>query len=151
MRANWNQYFMEIAYDVAARSTCDRLHVGAVITNDQKRILATGYNGSMAGMPHCEDEGCRIESGHCVNTIHAEMNAIAQAAKSSISVDGGYIYCTHAPCWNCFKMLVNAGIRTVYFAEIYRGLDPKIIDSSVKLHLKVRRLPPYGKINERKP
>ena len=101
-RASWDEYFMNIARVVASRSTCDRKFVGAVIVRD-KTILSTGYNGSIRGMPHCAEVGHMMEDGHCVATIHAESNAIIQAAKNGVSIDGASIYVTASPCWNCFK------------------------------------------------
>src|SRR5688572_32664369 len=98
-RADWDEYFMRIAVDVSERSTCDRKHVGAVIVRD-RNILSTGYNGSVSGLPHCDDVGHLMENGHCVATIHAESNAIIQAAKHVTSIDGASIYTTASPCWS---------------------------------------------------
>jgi dCMP deaminase len=89
-RASWDEYFMNIARVVASRSTCERKFVGAVIVRD-KTILSTGYNGSIRGMPHCTDVGHMMEDGHCVATIHAESNAIIQAAKNGAAIDGAAI------------------------------------------------------------
>jgi dCMP deaminase len=125
VRDEWNVYFMRIAKQVATRATCDRKHVGAVIVKD-KNILATGYNGSISGMPHCDDAGHMMENDHCVATIHAEANAILQAAKHGIAIDGADIYVTASPCWNCFKLIANAGIRRVFYGEFYR--DNRIHD-----------------------
>ena len=108
-RKNWHDYFMDIAKLVATRSTCDRKHVGAVIVRDRV-ILTTGYNGSIAGAPHCDDVGHLMIDGHCTRTVHAEMNAIAQAAKNGITIDGADLYVTARPCWNCFRVIANAGI-----------------------------------------
>jgi dCMP deaminase len=118
-RADWNTYFMGIAHQAATRATCPRKHVGAVIVRD-RTVLSTGYNGSIRGLPHCEDGGCIMEDGHCITTVHAEANAILQAAKNGVSVDGAELYTTASPCWNCFKLIANAGIRTIYFGEFYR-------------------------------
>lgn len=121
-RPSWDEYFMRIAREVATRSTCPRLAVGAVVVRD-KRILTTGYNGSPAGMPHCEDVGCliRIVDGResCQRTLHAEQNAIIQAAYHGVSVRGSTIYCTHQPCLVCTKMILNAGIVEVYYEGGY--------------------------------
>jgi dCMP deaminase len=119
MRATWDEYFMGIAEQAATRSTCVRKHVGAVIVRD-RTVLSTGYNGSIRGLPHCEDVGCVMEDGHCITTVHAEANAILQAAKNGVSVDGAEIYTTASPCWNCFKLIANAGIRRISFGEFYR-------------------------------
>lgn len=118
-RMSWEEYFMNIAIQVATRSTCDRKHVGAVIVKD-RMILSTGYNGSIRGMPHCDDVGHMMENGHCIATIHAEANAIIQAARNGVKIEGAEIYITASPCWNCFKMIANAGIQKVYYREFYR-------------------------------
>jgi dCMP deaminase len=118
-RVGWHTYFMNIARQAGTRSTCDRKHVGAVIVRD-KTILSTGYNGSIRGMPHCDDVGHLMQAGHCVATVHAEANAIIQAAKNGVRIEGAEIYTTASPCWDCFKLVANAGIRTVYYGEFYR-------------------------------
>ena len=118
-RASWDEYFMQIAKDVATRATCDRKHVGAVIVRD-KSILATGYNGSIRGLPHCDEDGHLMEDGHCVRTIHAEANAIIQAARNGVRIDGSTIYVTASPCWGCFKTIANAGCVRIVFGEFYR-------------------------------
>jgi len=119
VRKDWDQYFMKIAVDVASRATCDRKHVGAVIVRD-KAILSTGYNGSIRGAPHCDDVGHMMKGGHCVRTVHAEANALAHAAKHGVAIDGATLYVTAAPCWECFKLVANAGIRRICFGEMYR-------------------------------
>lgn len=127
-RLSWDQYFLTITQQVAERSTCTRAKVGAVIVRD-KNILATGYNGAPAGMPHCTDVGCLIYESktpngdteqNCFRTIHAEMNAIAQAAKNGSNIKGGAIYITHTPCIHCFKVLVNTGIKEIYYEKPYK-------------------------------
>ena len=118
-RVDWDHYFMEIARVVASRATCDRKHVGAVIVRDRV-ILSTGYNGSVKGMAHCSDVGHMMEDGHCVRTVHSEANAIIQAAKNGVAIDGGTIYCTASPCWPCFKLIANAGLKKIIFGEMYR-------------------------------
>jgi len=118
-RVDWHEYFMKIADQVATRSTCDRKHVGAVIVRD-KNILSTGYNGSLRGAPHCDDAGHDLENGHCVRTVHAEANAVAQAAKNAVGIDNSEIYVTASPCLTCFKLIANCGIRVVYYKEFYR-------------------------------
>ncbi|MBT3590339.1 MAG: dCMP deaminase family protein [Candidatus Marinimicrobia bacterium] len=124
-RASWEQYFMNIATEVATRSTCDRKHVGAVIVRE-KTILSTGYNGSIKGLPHCDEVGHEMVDDHCVRTTHAEANAIVQAAKNGVSINGSEIYVTASPCYNCFKLIANSGIKTIYFDEFYR--DERIIN-----------------------
>ncbi len=118
-RAGWLEYFMSIAEQVSTRSTCDRKHVGAVIVRD-KVILSTGYNGSLRGAPHCDDVGHDMENGHCVRTMHAEANAVAQAAKNGVNINNSEIYVTASPCLNCFKLIANSGINTIYYKEFYR-------------------------------
>ena len=137
-RADWNQYFMNIAREVASRSTCDRKHVGAVIVRD-KTILSTGYNGSIRGMPHCDEVGHMMEDGHCVATIHAEANAVIQAARNGVRIDGGEIYVTASPCWNCFKMLANSGVKAIYYGEFYR--DERIFSVARKLRILLSHIP----------
>jgi dCMP deaminase len=137
-RASWDEYFMNISRVVSSRSTCDRKFVGAVIVRD-KTILSTGYNGSIRGMPHCTEVGHMMEEGHCVATIHAESNAILQAAKNGVSIDGASIYVTASPCWNCFKQVANAGIRRIVYGEFYR--DARIFDVAKQLNIELHHLP----------
>ena len=110
---------MNLAVQAATRSTCPRKQVGAVIVRD-KAVLATGYNGSLRGLPHCTDVGCLMENEHCVRTVHAEANAILQAARHGIRLEGADIYATSSPCWHCFKLIANAGLARVFFGEFYR-------------------------------
>ena len=127
-RPSWDQYFLTITRQVAERSTCKRAKVGAVIVRD-KNILATGYNGSPAGLPHCTEVGCLIyesktPSGeieeNCYRTIHAEMNAIAQAAKNGVGIRDAAIYVTHTPCIHCMKVLINTGIKQIFYEKEYK-------------------------------
>tara|TARA_B100000959_G_scaffold86502_1_gene91868 strand:- start:1666 stop:2094 length:429 start_codon:yes stop_codon:yes gene_type:complete len=118
-RVSWGTYFMNIAKEVATRSTCDRKYVGAVIVRE-KTILSTGYNGSIKGLPHCDEAGHEMVDGHCVRTTHAEANAIVQAAKNGVEINKSAIYVTASPCYNCFKLIANAGIKTIYYGEFYR-------------------------------
>jgi dCMP deaminase len=138
MRASWDRYFMDIGRVVASRATCDRKHVGAVIVRD-KTILATGYNGSIRGMPHCSEMGHMMENDHCVATIHAEANAIIQAAKNGVMIDGATIYVTASPCWSCFKQIANAGVRRIVYGEFYR--DQRIFDVARRLGIDLHHLP----------
>jgi len=131
-RPSWPEYFMTIAETVATRSTCLRRHVGAVLVKD-KRILATGYNGAPAGLAHCAEVGClrndtSIPSGQrheLCRGLHAEQNAIVQAACHGIAIAGSALYCTNKPCVICSKMIINAGIREVYYRE---GYDDELAD-----------------------
>ena len=118
-RDNWDDYFLKIAEDVSSRSTCDRKHCGAVIVKN-KSILSTGYNGSVSGLPHCDDIGHMMRNDHCVRTVHAEANAIIQAARNGTSIDGATIYINTSPCWECFKLIANAGIKKIVFNNMYR-------------------------------
>ena len=133
-RADWPAYFMSIAKQVAMRSTCDRKHVGAIIVKD-RTILSTGYNGSVRGLPHCDDVGRTMENDHCVATVHAEANAIIQAAKNGVSVDEAEIYTTASPCWSCFKLIANSGIRIIYYGEFYR--DERSIEVAKSLDIQL--------------
>ena len=137
-RASWDEYFMSIAQVVATRSTCPRKYVGAVLVRN-RTILSTGYNGSIRGMPHCSDVGHMMEDNHCVATIHAECNAIIQAAKNGVSIDGATIYVTASPCWNCFKMIANAGMQRIAYGEFYR--DNRIFEIAAKLNIELIHLP----------
>ncbi|WP_085991850.1 ComE operon protein 2 [Oceanobacillus senegalensis] len=119
-RISWNQYFMAQSHLLALRSTCKRLMVGATIVRD-KRIIAGGYNGSVSGSVHCMDDGCYVIDGHCVRTVHAEANALLQCAKFGVPTDNADIYVTHYPCLQCCKQIIQAGIKTVYYAEDYRN------------------------------
>lgn len=119
-RIDWKQYFIATSFLLSSRSTCTRLAVGATIVRD-KRIIAGGYNGSIAGGEHCIDKGCYVVDGHCVRTIHAEMNAILQCAKFGVATEGAEIYVTHFPCLPCTKSIIQAGIRKIYFAEDYNN------------------------------
>lgn len=127
MRPDWQTYFIEIARLVATRSTCLRRQVGAVIVKD-KRILTTGYNGAPSGTAHCEQLGGCIreklgipsgERHEICRAIHAEQNAIVQAARYGISLEGSSLYCTHQPCSLCAKMIINTGVKEVFYLEGY--------------------------------
>ena len=125
-RPSWDSYFMKIAEDVSTRSTCLRRQVGAVIVKD-KRILTTGYNGAPTGISHCTEQNClriinNVPSGErheLCRGLHAEQNAIIQAAYYGVSVKGAYIYVTHQPCSICTKMLINSGIESFIFRTAY--------------------------------
>jgi dCMP deaminase len=125
-RPSWGTYFMNITNLVAERSTCTRRAVGAVLVKD-KRILSTGYNGAPSGLKHCREVGCLreqlgVESGkmhELCRGIHAEQNAIIQAAYHGVSVKGAVIYCTNQPCSICARMIINAGIHKIYYQSGY--------------------------------
>jgi dCMP deaminase len=128
---------MNIAQEVATRSTCSRKHVGSVIVRD-KTILSTGYNGSLRGLPHCDEAGHEMENDHCVRTVHAEANAIVQSAANGVRIEGSEIYVTASPCYNCFKMIANAGIRKIYYGEFYR--DERIREHAEELGIELVHL-----------
>jgi dCMP deaminase len=140
-RASWDEYFMSIAQVVATRSTCPRKYVGSVLVRN-KTILSTGYNGSIRGMPHCSDVGHMMEDNHCVATIHAEANAIIQAARNGVMIDGAACYVTASPCWNCFKQLANAGVVRICFGEFYR--DNRIFDVAKQIQIELVHVPLPG-------
>ncbi len=124
-RPSWDAYFMQIAHLVATRATCPRRSVGALIVKD-RHILATGYNGAPSGLPHCPEDGgindwpkgC-LRAGHCIRSLHAEQNALLQAAKFGISCDGATMYVTCQPCNACAKMVINGGISRVIYEGDY--------------------------------
>lgn len=124
-RPSWDAYFMQIAHLVATRATCPRRSVGAVLVRD-RRILATGYNGAPSGISHCPEEGplhdwpngC-MRAGHCIRALHAEQNALLQAARIGVSCEGSSIYVTCQPCNMCAKMIINAGITRVIYEGDY--------------------------------
>ena len=133
-RVSWEVYFMNIAKEVRTRSTCNRKHVGAVIVRG-KTILATGYNGSIRGLAHCDEAGHEMDNTHCVRTIHAEANAIVQSARHGVRIEDSEIYITASPCYDCFKMIANVGIRKIYFGEFYR--DERIMEHAKELNIEL--------------
>lgn len=144
-RTNKDEYFMDIAKRTAEQSTCLRRHVGAVIVRD-KHILSTGYNGAVSGSKHCDEKGClrkqlNIPSGErheICNAVHAEQNAIIQAARFGYSIDGASIYVTDSPCYICGKMLVNAGIKEIIIDKEYS--DQMAMDLFKEVGVKIRKL-----------
>ena len=152
IRPSWDEYFMGIAQAVAKRATCDRGRSGCAIARD-KQILVTGYVGSPKGLPHCDEVGHQIkttthedgrQTQHCVRTTHAEQNAICQAAKLGIAIDGATLYCKMTPCTVCAKMIINSGIKKVVCEKKYHvgaeseamfktaGIDLSYFDESVE-------------------
>lgn len=141
---------MEIAHMAATRATCNRgldlkykpgfKGVGAVIAKN-KVILSTGYNGAPRGMAHCDDAGHEMSDGHCIRTVHSEANAIAQAARNGVAIDGATIYTTASPCYDCFKLIVNAGIARVAYGQFYDGrydMSPKVLDLAKKSKIEMK-------------
>jgi dCMP deaminase len=144
-RPSFNRYFMDIAELVAKRSTCLRRSVGAVLVKD-KRLLSTGYNGAPSGIRHCRETGClreqlNVPSGErheLCRGIHAEQNAIIQAAYYGVSIKDSSLFCTHLPCSICTKMLINSGIKTIYYASGYA--DPLAMDMMKEARIEVIRV-----------
>lgn len=129
---------MSIARVVSSRATCNRKHVGSVVVRD-KIILSTGYNGSIRGLPHCDETDHMMEDDHCVATVHAEQNAIIQAAKNGVCIDQGTVYVTASPCWSCFKCIANAGLKRIVYGEFYR--DERIFRFAQAASIELVHLP----------
>jgi len=162
-RPSWDEFWMKYCDLASERGTCDRRYVGAVLVKDNQ-VLATGYNGSIPGEPHCDDPeifyqcqrcgdkttipthradgrgtvcsqslcggttiqqhgGHDMENGHCVRTVHAEINVIAQAAKRGVVTEGATLYCNTKPCWGCFKTILTAGINQIVYRDEYDNQD----------------------------
>jgi dCMP deaminase len=145
-RPTWDDYFLQLAHVIASRSTCLRRHVGALLVRD-KRVLATGYNGAPAALPHCEEVGCRraelgVASGtgweHC-RGLHGEQNAIIQGALHGVSVRGSTLYCTTQPCVICAKMLINAGVERVVYSGDYS--DKMALEMLTEAGVELLRVP----------
>lgn len=134
VRPSWDEYFLKLAMLASERATCPRMHCGCVLVRD-RFVLATGYNGSLPGTPHCDEEGCLIVDGHCVRTNHAEINALAQASRHGVSLDGATAYVTNMPCSACAKALIAAGVRrVVVFSEYHKTLAERFFaESKVEL------------------
>ncbi|MEK4028744.1 MULTISPECIES: cytidine/deoxycytidylate deaminase family protein [Bacillaceae] len=116
-RKSWDEYFLDIAEVVSTRSTCNRLHVGCVIVKD-KHIIATGYNGSIHGHDHCDEEGCLLsDEKRCIRCLHAELNAVLHAERDKLKEAAAYV--THEPCENCAKTLAQAGIKKIVYRNAY--------------------------------
>jgi dCMP deaminase len=153
-RPTWDNYFMEVANAISKRGTCDRGRSGCVIAKN-KQVLATGYVGSPAGFPHCDDVGHQIkklihEDGkttqHCVRTVHAEQNAVCQAAKRGISIEGATIYIRMTPCRVCAMLLINCGIKRVYCEKRYHAgeeSEKMFKKAGIKLEYKLNKVQKY--------
>lgn len=135
---SWQEYYANQSILLASRSTCTRLSVGALIVRDN-RVIASGYNGSVSGETHCIDEGCLIQEGHCVRTIHAEVNAVLQCAKYGIATQGSEVYVTHFPCLNCTKTLIQAGIKRINYIEDYRN-NPYALELLAKSQVEIHKI-----------
>lgn len=121
-RPSWDEYFLQICDLVATRATCQRLKVGAVLVKDRK-VLSTGYCGSPKGTPDCFEEGCYMVDNHCIRTVHAEVNAVVQAAYNGTSTQDSTVYVNNLPCYQCAKVLINAGVIKMVYRRDYRP-DP---------------------------
>jgi len=136
-RPSWDEYFLKVAMLVSERATCPRMHCGCVLVRD-KQILSTGYNGSIPGDGHCEEDGCIIVDNHCIRTIHAEMNAILQCSSHGISAHGSTAYITNMPCTNCAKALITAGIKEIVIFSDYH--DTMAEEFFKKANVNIKRL-----------
>ncbi len=145
VRPTWDEYFLKLAMLASERSTCPRMHCGCVLVRD-RYVLATGYNGSLPGAPHCDEVGCLLVDNHCVRTNHAEINALAQASRHGVAVEGAAAYVTNLPCTACAKALIAAGVRrVVVFSDYHSSLAEQFFaESGVQL---VRLRMPSREIN----
>ena len=155
-RPSWDDYFMDVAHAISKRSTCDRGRSGCVIAKDQQ-VLATGYVGSPVGFPHCDDVGHKIKklthedgtvSQHCVRTVHAEQNAISQAAKRGVALDGATLYCRMTPCRVCTMLLINCGIKRIVCERKYHdGSESEVMfkKAGIKINYKYDEKMKYTK------
>ena len=119
MRKDWDEYYIDNAISLASRGTCDRAQVGCILVRDNLQ-LAEGYNGSISKHLHCDEVGHLMHNGHCVRTVHAEMNALLNAMKKGVSVQGSTAYVTHRPCPECTKHLNQAGVAEIIYLHDYR-------------------------------
>lgn len=153
-RPTWDEYFLEVMAAIAKRATCGRIRLGCVVAKD-RQVLSTGYNGSAAGMPHCDEVGHLIKktvhedghvSEHCVRTVHAEMNAMINAAKRGIALDGGTLYCGMTPCRTCAMSIINAGIKRVVCLRKYHESEESeriLRDAGIQLEFIEDRVQEY--------
>lgn len=129
-RPDWDTYFLKLAMLASERATCPRMHCGCVIAREH-HVLSTGYNGSLPGTPHCYKDGCLVVDNHCVRTNHAEINAICQAARHGMALQGGTAYVTNMPCTSCAKALIAVGIvRVVVFSNYHDSLAERFFAES---------------------
>jgi dCMP deaminase len=144
-RPSWDEYFLKLAMLASERATCPRMHCGCILVKD-RFVLATGYNGSLPGQPHCEDVGCLVVENHCVRTNHAEINALTQAAIHGVNIKGSTAYITNMSCTTCAKALIAAGIkRVVVFSDFHDTLATQFYTDSC---VEISKLPmPDKKIN----
>ncbi|HUV43112.1 MAG TPA: cytidine/deoxycytidylate deaminase family protein [Patescibacteria group bacterium] len=138
-RPSWDDYFLQISDLVSTRATCQRLHAGAILVKD-KKIISTGYCGAPKGIPDCYAKGCLVRGGHCVRTVHAEVNTVVQAAYHGVSTNGSTLYVNWLPCYNCAKVLINAGIEKIVYRRVYRP-DPETKKLLRQAKIKLTKLP----------
>ena len=137
-RPQWDEYFLKLAMLASERATCPRMHCGCVLVKN-KNVISTGYNGSIPGDEHCDDVGCLVVDNHCVRTVHAEMNALIQAARHGNSVEGASAYVTNMPCTTCAKAMITAGIeRVVIFSDYHDTLATQFF---AKAKVKIVKIP----------
>lgn len=140
-RPDWDEYFLKLAMLASERSTCPRMHCGCVLVKD-KNVITTGYNGSIPGDDHCDEAGCILVDNHCVRTVHAEMNALIQAAKRGHPVEGATAYITNMSCTTCAKALISAGVkRVVIFADFHDTLATQFF-AKAKVSVEKHAVPP---------
>lgn len=137
-RPQWDEYFLKLAMLASERATCPRMHCGCVLVKD-KNVISTGYNGSIPGDEHCDEIGCLLVENHCIRTVHAEMNALIQAAKRGHAIDGATAYVTNMPCTTCAKALITAGIKRVVVFSDYH--DTMAIEFFSKGKVKIDKIP----------
>ena len=154
-RPSWDDYFLEVGHVIAKRSTCDRGRVGCVIARD-RQLLVTGYAGAPAGLPHCDEVGHQMktvkhednsETQHCVRTVHAEQNAICQAAKLGVSIEGATLYCRMTPCRVCAMLIINCGIvRVVCERKYHAGAESEAMfkRANITIEYKYDEVQQYG-------
>lgn len=143
-RPSWDEYFLKLAMLASERATCPRMHCGCVLVKD-RFVLATGYNGSLPGQPHCDEEGCLIVDNHCVRTNHAEINALVQATTHGVNIKASTAYITNMSCTTCAKALIAAGIkRVVVFSDYHDTLATEFFTKSgveiVKVEMPDRKI-----------
>lgn len=135
-RPSWDDYFLDLADHASTRATCPRLSVGCVLVDADRQIVSTGYNGSPRGTVHCSEAGCLLSSNHCIRAVHAEANAVAQAARRGASLGGSTAYVNVHPCPACYNLLVQAGVRRIVYRTAYKnqhaGMDTLIEAAGVR-------------------
>lgn len=133
-RPTWHRTFLNMALVMSRRSTCPKLRTAVIITSADHRILTSGYNGAPPGLPHCDDVGCLEVDGHCIRTIHAEQNAVAQAARSGVSIDGGTAYSLFTSCVPCTQLLIAVGVKRVVIEYSYKGHTRRDVEQIMSLY-----------------